>query len=71
MYRRRHYHVLQKDVDLKGTGNLFIGIKKSFNGTDKVITDQVRTVFEAYQEILNKSYILQRKNNLKGLQVIW
>ena len=27
LYRRQRYPVLQKDVDLKGTGNLFTDIK--------------------------------------------
>lgn len=56
-----------KRCGFKGYREFIYRYKESFNGTDKVITDQVRTVFEAYQEILNKSYNLAEEEQFKRI----
>lgn len=56
-----------KRCGFKGYREFIFRYKESFNGTDHVITDQIRTVFEAYQEILNKSYNLAEEKQLRRI----
>ncbi len=56
-----------KRCGFKGYREFIFRYKETFNGTDQIITDQVRTVFEAYQEILNKSYNLAAEEQLRRI----
>lgn len=56
-----------KRCGFKGYREFIYRYKETFNGTDHIITDQMRTVFEAYQEILNKSYNLVTEEQLRRI----